>query len=157
MQLKNNQTRNVQLFYTTIPMEVHVIDGKEVKKPGASKVEYIHIPAGATVEIDDAIFKQLCAPLTRVEVQKHSKVEIESEVPILVGGKPAQVHQFESTGEYRHVNLLKESIKAGEFIIVQKPDVKVSEAEVNAFLESKGIPHKDMAPEAKLAFFQEYA
>ena len=65
MQLKNNQTRNAQFYFWK--------EGKNKKET----LEYVHIPGGATVEIDDQVFKALTASRTEVRVMKEVETKLD--------------------------------------------------------------------------------
>jgi len=142
MQLKNNLDANVQLHYP-------------VKKNGVADVEYIHIPGGATVEIDDDIFALLCKPLTRVELHEEVSEVLESEVPVKLDKNQVKIKQFIPTGKFREVNLLKQRIKDGEFTVVERP--AVSEEAIDKFLTAQKIDISKMSVEDKQSLFNKLA
>lgn len=142
MQLKNNREGNAQLHYS-------VVEGKK------SSVDYIHIPGGATVEIEDAVFEQLCKPLTTVSVMERVVSPIESEVPVEMDKKPVMLTEFYETGETKRVNLLCAAIKRGDFTVVER--VAVSPKVITQFLNSKGIAVADMAPEQQEELYNKLA
>lgn len=144
MQIKNNQTRNAQFFYY-----------RQKAGSKAQELALVHIPGGATVELDDAIFKTLCASQTEVNVMKEVVSEIESEVPVTMDKKAVQVKEYYETGETKTVNLLLESIKVGEFTIVERP--KATMADIDAVLVASGLDPKGMAEDAKLALYDKLA
>ena len=147
MQLKNNQTRNVQFYFW-----------KEGKNKKVS-LEYVHIPGGATVEIDDDVFKALCASRTEVRVMKEVETKLDESnigADIKTGKEALTIKEFYETGESRSVNLLKEAIKDGDFTIIER--AKVGMEVVNEVLAKHGIPGiKDMPEDAKLALYDKLA
>lgn len=149
MQLKNNQTRNAQFYFW-----------KESKdKTKAPTLEYVHIPGGATVEIDDDIFRALCASRTEVRVMKEVETKLDESnigADIKTGKESLTIKEYYETGETRTVNLLKEAIKDGDFTIVER--AKVGMEVVNEVLAKHGIPGiKDMPEDAKLALYDKLA
>lgn len=148
MQLKNNLTRNAQFYFWK---ESKDKDGK--KKPAT--LEYVHIPGGATVELEDSIFNALTASLTDVKVLKEVETLLDDSnigADIKSGKEVLTIKEYFETGETRTVNLLKEAIKNGEFTIVER--VKVGMPAVDELLAKHGIPGiKDMPEDAKLALY----
>lgn len=142
MQLKNNKSRNVQLFFY------------KKDKSGRVALDFVHIPGNATVEIDDEIFKAVTSSLTSVEVMREEVVELSEDsigAEVKSGKEALTIREFYQTGEYREVNLVLEGIKAGDFTVVQR--VKVGMKEVEATLVANSIDIKDMSDETKLALF----
>lgn len=135
MQLKNNESRNRQFFYRD--------------KDGA--VQFVHIPGKATVELDDDIFKQLCASKTTVQIMKEVVAPIESESEVKMEKKDVLIKEYYETGKTKVINLMKQSIEDGELTVVERQ--KVTEAEINQLLTDKGISVKDMSQELKLELF----
>lgn len=142
MQLKNNLIGNVQLHFS--------------KGTGKSyEVEYVHIPGGATVELEDEIFEQLCKPLTKVAVMERVVEPIESEVPVQMDKKPVLLTEYYDTGETRLVNLFREQIKRGDFTVVER--VKVGMDTIDKFLAGQGVSIADMPEERKLELYNKLA
>lgn len=145
MQLKNNQTRNQQFYFH--------------KKSGSkTELSVIHIPAGATVEMDDAVFKAICSGKTEVQVLREEMVELTQDnigAVIENDKKPLTMREFYETGETKTVNLVQELIKEGKLIVVER--VKVGMAEIDKKLVESGIPIKDMSEDAKLALYDKLA
>lgn len=141
MQLKNNGTSNAQLHYS-------------VKVNNLPDVEYIHIPGGATVEIDDKIFEQLTSTKTLTNESKLVEFHFE-ESEVLMDRKPVTMKEYEPTGKTKRVNLLKERIKNGEFTVVVRP--AVSKEEVAKVLTANGIDFSKMEPEAIMALYDKLA
>lgn len=110
MLLKNNRSGNAQLFYST-------------KDQNGPKVDYVHIPGGATVDLKDEIFELLCKPTTLIREQRVEELEIEGDAEIKMDKKNVVIKEFYETGETRVVNLFREQIKAGDFIVVEAPAV----------------------------------
>jgi len=140
MQLKNTEKRHLQFFYHN-----------ESKKA----VDFVHIPAGATVELNDEIFNQICKPLTTVEKQELVIQKIEAETPILMEKKDVYSKEYYATGERRKVNLVKEMIKSGALVIVER--VAVTDEVKAKLLNSKGIATKDMTPEQLNELYEQLA
>lgn len=130
MQLKNNEARHHQFFF-------HNAETKAL--------DFVHIPAGATVELDDVIFEQVCKPLTVVEKQELVIQKVEAETPILMEKKDVVIKEYYSTGVTRKVNLVKELIKSGALTVVSR--VEVSDEVKAKFLNAQGIGVKDLSPE----------
>lgn len=129
MQLKNNEARHNQFYFRNDKNEVDVV----------------HIPAGATVEIEDKIFQKLLAPKTTVEEQKEVLQEIVAETPITMDKQPVFTKEYYSTGVTRSINLVEAAIKAGRLTIVEH--VATSDEDKAKFLNSKGVATKDLKPE----------
>lgn len=140
MQIKNSQTRHMQFYFY-----------REVKK-GESKLEYVHIPAGATVELPDEIYKALLASKTEVPVVEEVVTKIEGDTKVEMDRKPVEVKDYYETGETRVVNLFSESIKAGELIVVSRPSVTMKEVE--EVLTANGVVFANMSEDAKLALYE---
>lgn len=139
MILKNNQTRNVQLFFTN-------------NKDGELISDFVHIPAGATVEIDDKIYHKLCASRTRVEVMQRVDVELDTgDVDVKMDKKKVTIAEFEPTGKFKTVNLFTESIKAGEFTIIERAEVSMDV--IDKVLVGNGVDIKAMGEDAKMALY----
>lgn len=147
MQLKNNQSRNAQFYFWK--------EGKNKK----TTLEYVHIPGGATVEIDDDVFKALCASRTEVRVMKEVETKLDESnigADIKSGKEALTIKEYYETGETRTVNLLKEAIKDGDFTVIER--VKVGMNVVDEVLAKHGIPGiKDMPEDAKLALYDKLA
>jgi len=144
MQLKNNRTGNSQLYYW---------EKKPNKEPA---LQLIHIPAGATVEIEDNIFSRLTASFTTIEVQDEVITDIETGAsPIELDRKPAQIKEYYSSGKTREVNLLRESIRRGEYSIIE--GVVTSNEEMAKVLNKNGVSVKDMKPEDIKALYEKLA
>lgn len=139
MQLKNNRTGSAQLFYWD-------------KKSGKDSLEVIHIPAGATVEISDAIFTKLTASRTTVELQEEAVIELDTGAsPIEMDRKKVSIKEYYATGKTKEINLLRESIRLGEYSIVE--DVHISDEAMGKVLNENGISVKDMNPEQIKALY----
>lgn len=139
MQLKNNGTCNVQLHYS-------------VEKNGKLEVEYVHIPGGATVELDDKLFAKLCASKTTIEEMELVEGPIEGDVPVKMGKEDVIIKEFYSTGKTREVNLLQERIKRGEMTVVSRPAVSMET--INKTLAANHIDPSKLDEEAKLALYE---
>ncbi|WJN63691.1 hypothetical protein Erwinia_phage_Aioli_00043 [Erwinia phage Aioli] len=142
MQLKNNLSGNVQLYYP-------------VKKNGQPDVDFIHIPGGATVELDDKVFEALCKPLTTIKLQRMVETEIEGEAEVKMDKKNVLIKEFYETGEVKIVNLFKEQIKKGDFTVVERPSI-AKDAKL-AVLNQNGISVKDLSDEQIDALYDKLA
>lgn len=138
MLLKNNRAGNVQLMYA-------------VEKNGKDDVDFVHIPAGATVELDDKIFELLCKPLTTVDVQKRVIEEIQSEAPVTMDKKPLKVTEFYETGKTKVVNLFREQIKTGDFIVVER--AAVTKESMLKVLAQSGVDAAKLSDEQIVALY----
>ncbi|QHJ79815.1 MAG: hypothetical protein [Caudoviricetes sp.] len=146
MQLKNNRTGSTQFYYWD-------------KKSGKELLEVIHIPAGATVEIEDKIYDKLVNTKTEVEIMEEVTLEIETGAnPIEMDRKPVTIKEYYPTGKYKKVSLFEESIKSGEYIVVEKPQRSpVTDAEMAKVLNENGVSVKDMKPEQIKALYEKLA
>lgn len=146
MQLKNNQSHNKQFFFYR-------------KEKGKEDVlDFIHIPGGATVELDDKIFEAICASTTTVEVMKKIEVQLDAEnvgADIKSGKEKLIAIEYLPTGERKTVSLVKEQIRKGELKIVER--VAATMEQIDKFLNSKGISVKDMSEDAKLSLYDQLA
>lgn len=139
MILKNNQTRSAQLFFHS-------------DKDGEMISDFVHIPAGATVELDDKIYHKLCASRTRVEVMHRVDVELDTgDVDVKMDKKKVTIAEFEPTGKFKTVNLFTESIKAGEFTIIERAEVSMDV--IDKVLVGNGVDIKAMSEDAKMALY----
>lgn len=139
MQLKNNKTGNVQFHYTT----------------DKGEVEYIHIPAGATVEIDDKVFAQLCKPLSPATEMELVVTGIEGDVPVQMDKKDVAIKEYFPTGKIKQVNLIKLQIEAGDLVVVERP--AVSKEEVAKVLTANGIDFSKMDADQIMALYDKLA
>ena len=147
MQLKNNESRNHQFFYH-----------KKVEGSKASTVDYIHIPGGATVEIEDDVFAALCKSQTVVSVIEERMVPLDKDnvgTQMKTDGEILMIKEYYDTGRTKEVNLVKELIKEGKLAVTERPHVKMEA--INAFLNAQGISVKDMPEDAKLALYDKLA
>lgn len=142
MQLKNNEKRNYQFFFN------------KKDKSGKVSVEFVHIPGGATVELDDNIFDAICASKTEVAEMEERIIPLNEEqvgAEIRAGREVAVVKEYFPTGKTRLVSLVGELIKQGKLTVVER--VKVTMKEVEALLVSNGVKIEGMADDAKLALY----
>lgn len=145
MQLRNNQSRNVQLYFWK--------DNKETKQ---KQLEYVHIPGGATVEIEDAIFKQLTESKSESRELREEILDVEgAEVTHLDSKLKVGIKEYFETGKVKTVNILSEEIKAGLFTVVSR--AKVSGEQINQLLIDNGVNIKDMPDEKKLELYDKLA
>lgn len=151
MQLKNNQKCNVQLYFLRTPKEMVEVNGKLVERDGKVVTDYVHIPGGATVEIEDKIYEALLKSNTRVEELEEVREVVECEVPVTMDKKPVELTEFHQTGRYRTINLFKEDIKKGLYTIVER--VRVNMAEIDSVLVEHHVNIADLEDEEKLALY----
>ncbi|APD19716.1 hypothetical protein PP101_59 [Pectobacterium phage PP101] len=145
MQLRNNQSRNVQLYFWK--------DNKETKQ---KQLEYVHIPGGATVEIEDDIFKQLTESKSESRELREEILNVEgAEVMHLDSKLKVGIKEYFETGKVKTVNILSEEIKAGLFTVVSR--AKVSGEQINQLLIDNGVNIKDMPDEKKLELYDKLA
>lgn len=142
MQLKNNRKGSVQLMYP-------------ITKNGKADVDFVHIPAGATVELDDKIFEALCKPLTTINEMEMREEEIESEVPVQMDKKNVRIKEFYETGKTKVVNLFKEQIKAGDFTVVSR--AAVTKEAMLKVISQAGIDASKMTDEQVVALYDKLA
>lgn len=149
MQLKNNQTRNRQFYFMR----------KEGKKGEELVVQdFIHIPGLATVELPDEVFEQLCRVPTTVEVYKRVETELTEDnigADIKHDKKPLTVVDFQTTGERKTVNLVREAIKAGELEVVE--GVARTIDQIAKFLSGMGIDTAKMDEAQQRALYNKLA
>lgn len=141
MQLKNSGVGNIQLAFNK-------------KVDSATVVDYVHIPGGATVELEDKIFAQLIATKTPVTEQKEVRTEMTEELvgsSVKVGKENLTIIEYTPTGNNKEVNLVREMIKAGTLIVVERPkaDMKV----VDALLAKNKVTIDGMSEDDKVAMY----
>jgi hypothetical protein len=147
MQLKNNESRNRQFYF--------------YKKTAGSKtpsLEVLHIPGGATVEIEDEIFEAICSGKTTVSVMEERMVPLDKDnigAQMKTDGEILMIKEYYDTGRTKEVNLVKELIKEGKLAVTERPHVKMET--IDAFLNAQGISVKDMPEDAKLALYDKLA
>lgn len=139
MKVLNKSKSNMQFFY---------LNGKG----DTATTDYVHLPAGVEAEIEDAIWKKITTPLTKVKEMRRVEVETDSVNPITMDKQPLKVVDFEETGNFKEVNLVLQKVKEGLLEITE--DVERSIAEKSAFLNKQGIPVKDMSDEQIEAMFR---
>lgn len=146
MQIKNNETRNLQFFFY------------KKDKAGQAVLDFVHIPGGATVELDDSVYKALTSSVTEVEVMREEVVPLDDSnigADVKTGKEALVIKEYYNTGETRKVNLVLEAIKKGTLSIVER--VKVGMPEVEKVLAANGIATKDLSDDAKLALYDKLA
>lgn len=146
MQIKNNESRNLQFFFY------------KKGKSGKSELDFIHVPGGATVEIDDEVYKSLTESMTEVEELREEVVQLDDEnigASVKTGKEALVIKEYYSTGKTRKVNLVKEAIKAGSLTIVER--VKVGMPDIDAILTKNGVDVKGMPEDVKLALYDKLA
>lgn len=139
MQLKNNTPGNVQFHYVN----------------SKNDVDYIHIPAGATVELDDKVFADLCKPLSPVRTHELVVAPIDGDVPVLMDKKDVLIKEFYPTGDVKYVNLLKQRIAKGDFTVVVRPEV--SKEQIAETLKKHGIDFSKMDEPQIMALYDKLA
>lgn len=147
MQLKNNESRNHQFFYH-----------KKVEGSKTSTVDFIHIPGGATVEIEDDVFAALCKSQTVVSVIEERMVPLDKDnvgAQMKTDGEILMIKEYYDTGRKKKVSLIKELIKDGKLTVVSRPGVSLDEAK--AFLNGKKISVKEMSDDEVMALYDELA
>lgn len=127
MLLRNKQKRNRQFYF--------------MRKDGKNLVQdFIHVPGESTVEIDDAVFEQLCKPMTTVQVQERVEVQLTEEnigADIKHGKIPYTVVEYQPTGATKSINLVRQAIRDGELEVVE--NVKRSAEHIAKYLMNQGI------------------
>lgn len=146
MQLKNNQPCNMQFYFWKKDS-----NGKPV-------LDFVHLPGGATIELDDNIYKAITSSLTEVAVMEE-RVQVLDEAnvgaEIKTGKEVLTIKEYYHTGETKKVNLVKEALKKGELSIVER--VKIGMADIDKFLIANKVDIKDMPDEVKLALYDKLA
>lgn len=146
MQLKNNRPCNVQFFF-------YKKEGKE------SVLDVVHIPGGATVELDDDIWSSIRKSKTEIEVMEERIVTLDKEnigANVELGDEKYTIKEYYATGERKTVSLVDEMVKKGELLIVER--AKVTMEVIDKVLAGNGIPGvKDLAEDAKLALYDKLA
>lgn len=137
MQLRNNETRSVQFFY----------------RDADGAVQFVHIPAKTTVELDDKIFTQLLKSKTQVSIMelRETTIEGDTKVTMVDSKKDAVIKEYYDTGKTKTVSLVQYSIDNGDLTIVER--VKVPQAAIDQFLTENGVAVKDMPEEKKLELY----
>lgn len=146
MQIKNNETRNLQFFFY------------KKDKTGKAVLDFVHIPGGATVDLDDSVYKALTSSVTEVEVMREEVVPLDDSnigADVKTGKESLVIKEYYNTGETRKVNLVLEAVRKGSLTIVER--VKVGMPEVEKVLAANGIATKDMSDDAKLALYDKLA
>ena len=147
MQLKNTKSGNIQLFFYKTQ--------KGVKEP---ILDFVHIPGGATVEIEDSVFEACRKSKTRVQGIKLVETQLVEDTigaQVQTDKKPLVIKEYYETGETREVSLVDEMVKDGTLVILQR--VAVSQEQIDKFLNGQGISIKDMSAEQKLALYDKLA
>ncbi|AWN08637.1 hypothetical protein HOT32_gp54 [Erwinia phage Faunus] len=146
MQLKNTKPHNKQFFFY------------RKEKGKADVLDFVHIPGGATVEMDDKIFEAICASTTTVTVMQKVEVELDAAnvgADIKNGKEKLIAIEYLPTGERKTVSLVKEQIRKGELVVIER--VAATMEQIDKLLNSKGISVKDMSEDAKLALYDQLA
>lgn len=145
MQIRNAQSRHVQFFFY-----------KDVD--GTPTQDFVHIPGGATVELDDKLFETICAAKTVVDEMREVNVVLDEAniaANVKMGKEILTVKEYVPTGKRVTVSLVREMIKRGDLEIVERPAIAM--ADVDAFLNAQGISVKEMDDEQKMALYDKLA
>lgn len=142
MKIKNNTKANLQYNVRMNPGEtVKQINqfGNEVTVSAKPDIQLVHIPAGATVILDDKIYDALKAAKTTVYKFEDVVDDIE-DADILMGKNKLKIKSRVQSGESYEVSLFELAIQNNEIIVIDKQPVKeIPLEEMQAFLSSKGI------------------
>lgn len=144
MQIKNAAKHHQQFYFRK--------EAKDKNQPGT--VELLHIPAGATVEIEDSLYKKLLTGTTTVNEQRVEEVKLDESAvgaEIKNGKEIYTVKEFYDTGVVKEINLFAHSIKEGKLVVVT--GVAVTAEEVAKFLNAEGISVKDIDEAQQLALY----
>ena len=111
MLLKNN-TKSVQQFSLT---------AKNLQ--GVITPRFLQIPAGATVEVDDADWRLLVSSISRVQIYESSEEPIGTEEfgQAKLGKRLLTKKVKNPTGRYRETNLVLDLVKSGRLQVLQAP------------------------------------
>lgn len=148
MQLKNNESRNRQFYFYK--------KSKDSKTPPS--LELLHVPGGATVEIDDDIFAAICAGKTTVSIMEERMVPLNKDnigAQMKTDGEILMVKEYYDTGRAKEVSLVNELIKEGKLTVVSRPQITMEV--IDKALVASGVPIKDMTEDAKLALYDKLA
>lgn len=120
------------------------IDGKTKQKLAKPRLELIHIPALATVEIDDELWNAATVGTTTRKVFE----ETWEDFPDIDLGKNAPKKRvLVDTGKREKVNMVQEMIKAGRITIVEHPKLTISLEDMQKALKEAGVPTSKDADE----------
>ncbi|MBG6242983.1 MAG: hypothetical protein EKE20_14695 [Candidatus Symbiopectobacterium sp. Dall1.0] len=157
MQLKNNLTANLQFNYRKNigkMVTYHDEAGNKITKPEKPKLAMIHIPGGATVEIDDDVYNELLKGKT--EVQQYIDVTNEIEdAEIKMDKHKLSITERQFTGKTKEVNLFNEAIKCGDLSIVEKPVVNISKEQMLKEIHEAGVNMANNAADKEIALVYE--
>lgn len=146
MKIKNNTKANLQYNVRMNPCEkVTQINqfGNEVTVSAKPDIQLVHIPAGATVIIDDNIYDALIAAKTTV-FEFEDVVEDIEDADILMGKNKLKIKSRLQTGESKEVSLFQLAIDNNEIIVIDKQPIKeIPVEDMQTFLTNKGITLAD--------------
>lgn len=147
MQLKNNENRNHQFFFY-----------KKVEGRKEPVLDYVHVPGGATVELEDEVFEAICKTKTTVSVIEEITVPLDEATvgANLKNGKDVlTMKEYNDTGKKKTVSLVRKLISSGKLTVVERPAVPMDV--INKVLNDNGISIKDMSDEQKQALYDKLA
>lgn len=147
MQLKNTESRNQQFYFY-----------KKLEGNKHPSLELLHIPGGATVEIEDEVFEAICKSKTTVSVMEERKVPLNKDnigAQLKTDGEVLMITEVYDTGRRKSVSLVKELIKDGKLVVVSR--AKVTLEVIDAFLATQGVVTKDMPEDARIALYDKLA
>lgn len=147
MQFRNNNenvpaTISVAMS-TPRTKKVNPVTGLEYIPDVIPQIHTVHIPALATVEIDDEIWLKAWSAKTTIPLYETTKEKVET------GGKE-EFHTILNMplGTTKVVYPLREQVKKGEFTIVVPPKSTLTDAQMKKALTEMGIPlDKDITKE----------
>jgi len=158
MQVRNNTSANLQFM---VRMNSKTTDsfldqhGNTITQPERPKVETLHIPPMALVEVEDNLWNLAAMTSTTVPITEEETEVISG---ISLGGQqdPQPVTRTIKvpTGKTRKVNLMKEMIQKGDLEIVVKPASLIAPKAMRLQLKEAGITVKaDLHEDAVAALF----
>lgn len=113
IKIKNNLDADLRLHFRTV-------------KDGVEIVEAVHIPGKATVEIDEAIYKQLIG--SKSVGKEIEEIEVPTDCEVKVGEEKKDlprryVTEKFQTGKSFTFNLLKKRIEDGDITIIKEDNI----------------------------------
>lgn len=121
--------------------------GNEITKEETPQFEFINIPPKAEVEIDDDLWEKATSGSTKIKLYEDT---IEDVPGAMIGDTKVTRTVREYTGKVKTVSLIKESIKAGQLEITEKPVSKLSKETKIETIKEAGLNIKATATDEQI-------
>ncbi|MBI0275415.1 hypothetical protein I6H07_06145 [Hafnia alvei] len=153
MIIKNNTKSNLQYnVRTNAGKYIESVNqlGNTIRLPEKPDIKFIHIPAGATVVIEDDLYQALVKAQTSVQGFTDVVSDIEG-TELLLGKDKLKITERVQNGSFRTVSLFALAVKAGEILVIDDSASENDKMDMQIrFIKSLGIPVDDSMTPAQV-------